>query len=159
VWHETEISKNNIAHISGYDFNADGRVDLIGSSPHNYGVWWLEQTGPVEAPTFVKHLIDDTISQTHAAVLADMDGDGLPDLVTGKRWYAHFAGDPGLDEPVVLVVYRLTRDASGEPVFTRFDVDNDSGVGNEFDVIDLDNDGKRDIVTATRKGVFWFEQN
>lgn len=159
IWHPTEISMNNITHIGGHDFNGDGRVDLIGTSPHNRGVWWFEQTGPADAPTFVKHLIDDTISQTHASVLADMDGDGQPDLVTGKRWYAHFAGDPGIDEPVVLVVFRYTRAADGSLTWTRFEVDNDSGVGNEFDVVDLDGDGKLDIVAATRKGVFWFEQN
>jgi len=158
-WHPTEISMNNIAHISGYDFTGDGRMDLIGTSPHNRGVWWFEQTGPVDAPIFVKHLIDETISQTHAAVLADMDDDGHPDLVTGKRWYAHFAGDPGIDEPVVLVMYRYTPAADGSPMWTRMEIDGDSGVGNEFDVVDLDKDGKLDIVTATRKGVFWFEQN
>jgi hypothetical protein len=158
-WHPTEISPNNISHISGHDFNEDGRVDLIGSSPHNRGVWWLEQGGPSDAPTFTKHLIDESISQTHASVLYDMDFDGNPDLVTGKRWYAHFAGDPGIDEPVVLVIYRYARDADGTLTWTRFDVDNDSGVGNEFDVVDLNLDGKADIVAATRKGVFWFEQN
>jgi hypothetical protein len=156
-WHATEICPNNCAHILGHDIDGDGRMDLLGTSPHGYGSWWFEQTGPREAPTFVPHLIDDTISQGHAAQLADLDGDGQPELVTGKRWYAHFAGDPGTDDPVVLVMYKFAREADGV-TWTRFDIDDDSGVGNEFDVVDVDNDGKLDIVTATRKGVFWFQQ-
>ena len=37
----------------------------------------------------MNHLIDDSFAQSHSLVLADMNGDGLPDLVTGKRFWAH----------------------------------------------------------------------
>ena len=42
------------------------------------------------------HAIDATISQNHAARFEDIDGDGLPDLITGKRWLAHFTSDIGV---------------------------------------------------------------
>ena len=53
------------------------------------------------------HLIDESIAQTHALILADMNGDGLPDLVTGKRYYAHNGRDPGEDEPPEIAWFEL----------------------------------------------------
>ena len=34
-------------------------------------------------------------SQAHSAQLVDIDGDGIKDLITGKRWWAHNGNDPG----------------------------------------------------------------
>lgn len=51
-----------------------------------------------------KHLIDDSWSQAHALTLADLNGDGRREPVTGKRYYAH-DHDPGANEPLgVLLV-------------------------------------------------------
>ena len=44
--------------------------------------------------------IDRTFSQTHAVCVADINGDGLLDFVTGKRWHAHSGGDPGAKRPI-----------------------------------------------------------
>ena len=151
-WHPVEICLNNCAHITGFDITGDGLVDLLGASPHGYGAWWWEQ---VAGGQFVRHDIDDTVSQNHAAQLADLDRDGVPELVTGKRWLAHLSGDPGTDDPVLLVIYKLDR---ATMTWTRLQIDDDSGVGNQFEVVDVDRDGKLDIVTSTKKGLFWFEQ-
>jgi hypothetical protein len=151
-WHPVEICVNSCAHITGFDITGDGLVDLLGASPHGYGTWWFEQ---VSGGQFVRHDIDDTVSQNHAAQLADLDRDGIPELVTGKRWLAHLSGDPGTDDPVVLVIYKLDR---ATLTWTRIQVDDDSGVGNQFEIVDVDRDGRLDIVTSTKKGLFWFEQ-
>jgi hypothetical protein len=157
-WHPVAICPNDCAHITGHDIDGDGRMDLLGTSPHGYGAWWWQQVGAPTEPTFVRHLIDDTNSQNHAARLADLDGDGVPELITGKRWLAHLSGDPGTDDPVLLVVYRYTRDATGAITWQRTVIDDDSGVGNQFEVVDVDRDGKPDIVVATKKGLFLFQQ-
>jgi hypothetical protein len=39
------------------------------------------------------------LSQMHALAPADMNGDGVPDIVTGKRFWAHADKDPGSLEP------------------------------------------------------------
>jgi hypothetical protein len=51
-------------------------------------------------------------SENHAAQMVDMDGDGLPDLVTGKMRYAHpyDQGDPDPDGIAYSFVFKLVRD-------------------------------------------------
>jgi hypothetical protein len=109
------------------------------------------------AAGWVMHEIDKTDSQTHALVLTDINGDGVPDIVTGKRHWAHLAGDPGIDEPSVLCWYELQRQG-GQVTWTRHDIDHDSGVGLHFQVLDINGDGLPDIVTSSKKGVYVFLQ-
>lgn len=142
------------ADIRVFDFDGDGDNDVLTSSPHNYGIWWHEQLAEGQWRT---HEIDNRFSQTHALWLADIDGDGLPDFVTGKRWWAHGGNDPGGDEPAVLYWYRLTR-RGGQPTWTPHQIDMNSGHGTQFEVVDVDGDGLLDIVTANKKGVFYFRQ-
>ncbi|MBA3461278.1 MAG: VCBS repeat-containing protein [Deltaproteobacteria bacterium] len=146
-WHPVELCPNNCSHIAGADFDGDGAIDLAGSSPHNIGVWWFR------GPAFTKELVDESVSQTHAMRVADLDGDGVAEIVTGKRQYAHFSGDPGIDDPPVLVVYRRVGDA-----WTKLELDADSGVGNQFEIADVDGDGRLDLAIASRRGVFLFRQ-
>ena len=37
-------------------------------------------------------------------------------------------------------------------------IHDDSGVGLHFRIVDMNGDGRLDIVTANKKGVFYFEQ-
>ncbi len=141
------------AHMHVYDFDGDGDADVLSSSAHRFGIWWHEQT----ADGWKTRTIDQSISQTHAVCLADVDGDGLPDFVTGKRWWAHMGRDPGSDQPAVVVWYELAR-KHGVPIWTRHTIDDDSGVGTQFEVTDVNGDGLLDVVTANKKGVYYFEQ-
>ena len=141
------------AQMIVYDCNDDGRADVITTSAHQYGIWWHEQT----ADGWKTHEIDKSFSQTHAVVLADINGDGLMDFVTGKRYYAHCGGDPGAEEPALLCWYELQR-KDGEPKWTRRVIDDNSGSGMNFQVVDINGDGLLDIATANKKGVFYFEQ-
>src|SRR5262249_24737216 len=74
-----------------YDLDGDGVADVISSSVHQYGIWWHQQRlGKNGDPAFLRHdLFPHLVSQTHALHLVDINGDGLKDLVTGKRWWAH----------------------------------------------------------------------
>jgi len=75
--------------IIGYDVNNDGKADIIYGHGHSYGVYWLEQQGDAAGRHWVKHVIDESYSQIHALKLVDIDGDGAPELVAGKRYRGH----------------------------------------------------------------------
>ncbi|MGC8641752.1 MAG: FG-GAP repeat domain-containing protein, partial [Isosphaeraceae bacterium] len=138
----------------------DGKPDAIASSAHKYGIWWFEQRETKDgSPAFTKHnLFPDLISETHALIAADINGDGLKDLVTGKRFWSHGTSEPGSDKPPKLFWFEAKRASSGLISFTPHEIDDQSGVGTQFVVADFNGDGLLDIVTANKKGVFLFEQ-
>jgi hypothetical protein len=142
------------AQMYAYDFDGDGDSDVITSSPHAFGLWWHEQVGPNQ---WKQHEIDKTFSQIHGVMLADMNGDKLPDIICGKRWWAHAAGDPGVNDPAVFYWFELKRE-NGKPVWTPHEFDHNSGPGTQFEVADVNGDGLLDVISSNKKGVHYFQQ-
>ena len=139
------------------DLTGDGLNDVISASAHNYGIWWHEQGKDAQGnATWTHHEIDKSFSQTHGLALKDINGDGNPDLITGKRFWAHNGNDPGEREPAVIYWYEYKPGKT--PAWTRHDIDNDSGVGLHVTVEDINGDGLVDIVTGNKKGVHLFTQ-
>lgn len=142
------------AQMHVFDFDGDGDADVLSSAAHKLGMWWHEQT----KEGWQTHEISKDFSQTHALVHVDLNGDNLPDFVTGKRYWAHGPnGDVNPGDPAVLYWFELSR-KDGKPVWTPHKIDDDSGVGTQFQVTDVTGDGKLDIAIANKKGVFLFEQ-
>ena len=151
-----------------YDVNGDGLNDVIASwDAHGYGLAWNEQK---KDGSFVSHqLMGSTpeqsphgvkFSQLHATDMADIDGDGVKDLVTGKRRWAH--GPAKDEEPMaapVLYWFQIKRDGKGGADFIPHQIDDDSGVGTQVTTGDVNKDGKQDIVVGNKSGVFVFLQN
>jgi hypothetical protein len=146
------------ADIVVYDVDGDGDNDIITSSAHRYGMWWWEHVRTDEGIVFKQHEFFKAFSQTHALILADINRDGLKDLVSGKRFYAHQGHDPGGKDPAVLYWFELRRLAKGKVQFIPYKIDDDSGVGTQFQVRDMNGDGKLDIITSNKKGVHLFLQ-
>ena len=142
------------AQMFVFDFDGDGDSDVLSSSPHAFGIWWHEQTAANQWKT---HEIDMSFSQTHGVCFADMNSDGLPDFVTGKRWWAHGGRDPGGDQPAVFYWFELKRE-NGRPKWIRHQFDHDSGPGTQFEVADVNGDKLLDVVASNKKGVHYFEQ-
>lgn len=140
------------ANIYTRDFDLDGDADLILSSAHEYGVWWAENTGE---RLWTLHTIDDSYSQTHAMEEVDINGDGQPDYVTGKRFYAHNGNDPGGNDPVAMYWYEARITKGQSPQFIRHEIvaGRDTGVGTQFMIQDMNDDGHPDIVLSNKKGV------
>ena len=142
-----------------YDFDGDGDNDVISGSAHNYGLWWHEQVkGKDQQITFVRHLLDSRFSELHSMELEDVNNDGLPDLITGKRYFSHQGHGPGGLEPAVVYWFELLKDGKHKPVWVRHLIDNNSGVGIQFEAQDMNKDGRLDFVIGNKNGVFYFEQ-
>ncbi len=148
------------ADLIVYDVNHDGKADVIASSAHDFGIWWFEQ-GAVKdgSPVFTRHdLFPDLVSETHALIAADLNRDGLKDLVTGKRFWSHGHGAPGSDKPPRIYWFEASHGPDGKVVFTPRAIDDQSGIGTQFVVADFNGDGLLDVVTSNKKGVFLLEQ-
>jgi hypothetical protein len=105
VWkfHPYPFAPGGSSQMYAYDVNGDGLSDVITClNPHGFGLAWYEQLPDKDAGgeiQFKQHLILNpdgapnangvVFSQPHSVALADIDGDGLKDIVTGKRFWAH----------------------------------------------------------------------
>jgi len=141
-----------VSNIYADDLDSDGDQDLFISSAHAFGVWWVENTG--DGP-WTLHEIDKSFSQTHAVETVDINGDGQLDYVTGKRFFAHNGGDPGAHDPVVMCWYEVVREKGQAPKITPHNISAGlgTGVGTQFEIHDMNNDKKPDIVLSNKKGV------
>ena len=155
-----------------YDVNGDGRNDIVTSlGAHGFGLGWFEQTRDSAGDiSFVAHQImgdysasnpgNVTFSELHGLTAADMDGDGIPDIVVGKRFWAHQESyvDPDPMGAPVLYIFRTVRNprAAGGAEFVPELVHNRSGAGSTIQTADLNKDGATDIMTSTKLGTFVF---
>jgi hypothetical protein len=160
------------AVMAVYDVNGDGLNDVVTSlNAHGWGLAWFEQKRDAQGNiSFVKHMVMDdfstknagdvTFAELHGSGYADINGDGIPDFITGKRYFSHL--DSGLDPdtlgPPVLYWYETVRDpkAPGGAKLVPHLINNRSGVGNNVLAVDLNHSGMNDIVTSTRFGTFIF---
>jgi hypothetical protein len=153
-----------------YDVNGDGLNDVVTVlNAHGWGMAWFEQKRDAQGKiSFMKHMIMDdfsaknagnvAFSEPHGTTFADVDGDGVPDFIVGKRYWSHLDTylDPDPYGQPVLYVYKTVRNpkAPGGAEFVPELIDSHTGVGSDVLAVDLNKDGAMDIVTATRFGTF-----
>jgi len=169
-WRQADLARDrwewmpewDLRHSAGfeivvYDVNGDGRNDVLYGHGHSYGLYWLEQgQDPAGKRSWTKRVIDESYSQIHNVKLVDLDGDGKPELLAGKRYRGHNERDPGSFDPLAIYYYTID---TRRGTFTRHTVsyNSNAGAGTQFVVTDLDRDGDQDILAAGKTGQYWFE--
>lgn len=131
-------STGHWGRIFTHDVNGDKRMDIVTSMAHDYGVMWLEQGSDGK---FVKRVIDDSWSQAHAMTLADLNGHGRMDLITGKRFMAHNGRDPGEKGPLGIYWYESMKLPDGKADWVKHVVDYSTRTGAGMQVAVADFDG------------------
>src|SRR5207244_3189619 len=147
IWkfHRFQFTPNGGAQMYAYDVNGDGLNDVITSiAAHGFGLVWYEQVRENGEISFKQHVILNTeqkrapnkygvsFSEIHAIDLIDMNGDGLKDIVTGKRFWSHGRmGDPDRNDAAVLYWFQLVRNPDKTVDFVPHLIDDSSGVGTQ----------------------------
>jgi hypothetical protein len=167
-FHEFEFSGPGGAQMYAVDLDGDGKTEVVTSlAAHGYGLviykksksdgefTWTRQDimtdKPETSPTGL------AVSQLHAIDIADMDGDGKLDIVTGKRFWAHNGHDPGENDPPLLVWFKPIA-VDGGMRFIPNVIDSESGVGTEILARDANGDGRMDVLSVSKRGVHLLTQ-
>jgi putative membrane-bound dehydrogenase-like protein len=162
-FHAFAFSGPGGAQMYAVDLDRDGKNEVVTSlAAHGYGLAVYKKRDPKSAETWDKiDVMTDkvetsptglAISQLHAVDIADMDNDGQPDIVTGKRFWAHNGSDRGENEPPMLVWFKPISGPGG----LRFQpniIDADSGVGTQIVAKDVNKDGLLDVVSVSKRGI------
>lgn len=155
------------AQMLVFDVDGDGDQDVVTSlNAHRYGLAWHANQG--DGTAFDTTILWDpegkpgadgyAISELHALDLGDVNGDGLLDVVTGKRFMSHRFAEPGARDAALLVWLELVREGDGATHgaarFVPHTIHEDSGVGTQVQFVHLDGDDRLDVVVGNKKGAF-----
>lgn len=181
LWHpDFELARDCGLPILCHDVDGDGDTDLIWARGHDIGLYWTEQVPAeqssvtlataaevdpqrlagvlpsLEQTGWITHAIDTSWSNGHTLMLADINGDGRDDLVTGKRFMGHDGKDPGENDPLSMHWYDFqpaskTWQSHWIAYGGTYAIDLDSSC------VDLDGDGDVDILAPSRAGLHWLE--
>jgi VCBS repeat protein len=138
------------------DINKDGKNDLLTTMAHSYGVLWFEQRAD---GSWLPRPIDATWANAHSSAMADLNGDGQPDLVAAKRYFGRTGNDQSEREPMGIYWYQFRPGPKGAVEWVRHIVDygGRAGGGLQMVVEDIDGDGDLDIITPGKTGLFLSE--
>ncbi len=136
------------------DIDGDQLNDIVVGQGHDYGLHFWRQIPSTSSGeiAFDKQVIDKSFSQPHAIDLADLDGNGVHEIITGKRYFAHNGGDPGAHDMPLLVAFQYDRSKKS---FEKLVIEQGHvGVGLQVRTGDLDGNGSVDIAVAGKSGTY-----
>ena len=170
------------SHMYAVDMDADGIPDVVAADwAHGEGLAWYKQGADGK---FTKYKIMGSaaekatygvyFTEPHALQVADMNGDGRPDIVTGKMRFAHplNQGDPDPNGVPYIYIFKnvaATDPHNGGPITlqpvlvdpmgapgTLGTPEGGMGVGRQLAVGYIDGDQVLDICVGTKVGLAVF---
>jgi hypothetical protein len=132
----------NAHEIHAADIDGDGDLDIIAAAAgvNQVAVWYNDGSQP---PVWSKQVVDSSFGGARSVIAADFDGDGDLDL----------AGAALLIDQVA-----WWRNEGGSPAaWTKYVIDNTFDTAHRLNWVDLDLDGRADLVGAGYSGsiVWW----
>lgn len=139
-------SENGVTSIFIFDLDQNGTLDILAANRIDNELTWLSNSGG-ENPDFQRHVIASGISGALDVHAADVDGDGIPDVIAAARDSS--------------TVSWFRSNGATIPSFTRFDISTSVASVRSVFAIDIDLDGDTDILSASHDDdtISWFEND
>jgi len=144
TWSKANIgSGGGPKSVFAADMDGDGDMDIAAAFAENNSIAWYENDGATD-PTWTVAVIATNAEWASSVYVADMDGDGDMDIVSGSEdddtiaWYEN--------------------DGATDPTFAAVDVFKSDDYVSPISVsaADMDGDGDMDIVTISSFTLSWF---
>ncbi|MCZ6680532.1 MAG: VCBS repeat-containing protein [Candidatus Poribacteria bacterium] len=146
-WRRWVIGERESSEVFAVDLDGDGVNELLSIEPwHGNVLAWYKATGDLRNDPWMRYEIDDTLNRGHSLHALDIDGDGRVEIISGYN-----------GEGTSLQLYRPEN--LDQNRWTKEIIDNGGlGVG-MMDVLDLNDDGRVDIVAGglSTGNVKWYE--
>ena len=134
----------NAHEISAADMDNDGDIDVLGAAALTDEIAWFENDGLVP-PGWTQHTVSDSFDGARSVKAADIDGDGLLDVVGAAllsnevTWWRN----------------------NGNATWTEYTLDTTFGMSHMVYAPDIDADGDSDIVAVayTSNDVAWWRND
>lgn len=149
-WREVILADDRdhqFIHAEVLDVDGDERPDFIGARYDPGLIVWLHNPGGEPRGEWTARIVDSQVHGIHGLLVADVDGDGRPDLIANSA-------QPKGEFPESVVWYRTPdrpREADRWPRFIAADGDA-PGLTHYLGCGDVNGDGRADIMTAAKGG-------
>lgn len=162
--HDHLFAEAGGAQMLVFDADGDGLADVVSADhAHGYGLTFHRQQRDREGQiTFTAQRFMGSerrhnrfgccVGGLHAAAMVDLSGDGIPDVLTGNRPYAHGGHDAADRGAATLLWFETLRGPAGDVEFIPHVIDEVTGVGTQVMVDDVEHDGAADIVVSNKLG-------